>query len=128
MEPSNSTSSNNRPPRKAARRTFTATQRAGYFAEIQGLVARGMLIDEACAKVGIGRSQYNNWRKHPQMMGKNGKHYDKALAKHLPSVRRPPADQIEVLEVPAPRNGHRHTELSRIERIAALIVAVEKLL
>jgi len=41
-------------------------------------------------------------------------------------IHRPPASEIETIEVPV--GGERVTGVSRLDRLAALIVAVEKLL
>lgn len=111
----------------ALRRKFDDAQKAAYVAEVDALVGEGMLIKDACAKVGIGRTQYNEWRggeRRPR--GRP----PKANGKHLPVViNRPPAHMIEVLDMPAPRNGHRTASpQDRMDRLAALIIAVEKLL
>ena len=118
------------------RRTFNDAQRQAYVDEIDTLVAGGMMVKDACVQAGVAPTQYRLWKSGQTVPPKNGKRdkaldksLDAALLKHLPAVRRPPQDQIEILDVPAPRaNGHRGAEPTRLDRLAALIVAVEKLL
>lgn len=112
------------PGRSAQRRLYTDAEKLAILAQVDAAVAGGMLKQDAARQAGIHPSLYHNW------------HRELAVAmpakptKNLPAViRRPPAHEIEVLDVPAPRNGHRVPSMQdRMARLAALIIEVEKLL